>query len=59
MMSGKAAYVLPSFNNTPYISINEGEHFLLVDIVGSAFDNKFDFVNWYQNKNLLECQFTI
>lgn len=39
MMSGQAAYVLPSFGNTPYISINEGEHFLLVDIVGSAIHN--------------------
>lgn len=36
MISGKCSFVLPSFKNTPYISINIGSYFGEMDIVGSA-----------------------
>lgn len=33
LLKGKAAFVLPRFENEIYIIINEGDHFGLVDII--------------------------
>jgi len=35
-MSGESAFVLPSFDNTKYINIGVGDHFGIIDIVGSS-----------------------
>lgn len=34
-MTGDSSYVLPIFDNVPYITIEVGNHFLVADIVGS------------------------
>lgn len=36
LVSGKASFVLPRFNNLKYININVGSHFGMIDIVGSC-----------------------
>ena len=54
MMSGKGACVLPIYNNTSYMTINEGDHFALIDIVGSSINNGFELEKWYHHKSLLE-----
>lgn len=36
MIVGEAAFVLPSFKNTKYIMIESGDHFGVIDIIGSA-----------------------
>ena len=58
LMSGHASYVLPIFDNVPYINIEVGNHFLVADIVGSM--NILGVTNdeWFQNKNSMLCQFT-
>ena len=59
MLSGKASYVIPYYSNTSYINIDIGDHFGIIDIVGSANVNKFDCKNWIEHKSLLYRQFTI
>ena len=36
MIEGTAAFVLPSFKNTRYITIETGDHFGFCDIIGSV-----------------------
>ena len=36
LVDGDAAFVLPSFKNTKYITIENGDHFGIIDIMGSA-----------------------
>jgi hypothetical protein len=59
MLSGKANYVLPSFDNVGYIEIDIGDHFGILDIIGSAINNNLSVSKWYDNKNILIRQFTI
>ena len=40
LIKGKAAFVLPSYENTRYIDINSGNHFGVMDIIGSVASNK-------------------
>lgn len=35
-MKGKAAFVLPKYQNVPYIIIDQGDQFGLIDILGSC-----------------------
>lgn len=35
LTSGKASYVLPPFNNAPYIQIKAGDSLGVIDIIGS------------------------
>jgi hypothetical protein len=51
--------VLPRYRNTPYIKIKEGNHFGIIDIVGSCQINDVDLSDWYKKKSLLSRQFTI
>ena len=53
MLSGKADYVLPSFGNVSYIQIEIGDHFGLVDIIGSSINHGFSIDKWFVSKNLL------
>jgi hypothetical protein len=41
--------VLPRFENTCYIKLKPGNHFGLIDIVGSAMNHDFDYENWWEN----------
>jgi CRP-like cAMP-binding protein len=36
LITGISSFVLPSFNNSRYIDLIEGDHFGMIDIVGSA-----------------------
>jgi len=57
--NGKASFVLPQYDNTKYINIQVGDHFGLVDIVGSCQSNDVDIDNWMEKKNVMQRQFTI
>ena len=60
MIVGEAAFVLPSFKNTMYILIESGDHFGVIDIVGSASQNdNMDLDDWFQKKHLIKRQFTV
>ena len=54
LISGAASFILPSFDNTPYININVGDHFGLIDIVGSAQTCDIELEDWYFKRNLLQ-----
>ena len=58
LMTGRAAFVLPIYNNTGYIKIEVGEHYLDSDIVGSMVEAGISPDLWFQNKQHLHCQFT-
>ena len=51
MLSGHASFVLPSYDNTSYINIDIGDHFGIIDIIGSANMAKFDLKNWIDHKS--------
>ena len=36
LIDGAAAFVLPSFRNTKYIKIEKGDHFGIIDFIGSS-----------------------
>ena len=36
LINGEAAFVLPRYNNTPFITIQSGQYFGVMDIVGSC-----------------------
>ena len=59
MISGEAQFVLPAFENVGYIDISIGDSFGIIDIIGSAQSKDIEFENWFQNKQLLQRQFTI
>ena len=47
--------MLPKFNNAAYINISVGQHFGLIDIMASVFDEDIaDFHSWYQYKDILK-----
>ena len=39
LMKGKAGFVLPKYQNVPYIEITIGSHFGVIDILGSIVQN--------------------
>lgn len=60
MSKGSGAYVLPPFRDTPYITINTGDSFGVVDIIGSCQTNMDQVVdvaeqpdNWFKMKHKL------
>lgn len=59
LVSGSASFVLPSFENTNYIDIGIGDKFGIVDITGSTQANNISEDEWYNNRNLLQRQFTV
>jgi hypothetical protein len=57
---GLCGYVLPKYNNAYYIKIGEGNHFGLIDIIGSLLEGGHeDFDNWINYKDNIKRQFTI
>jgi len=59
LIKGKASFVLPKYENTRYININVGDHFGVIDIVGSCQTNSIFLDDWGNNKNFLQRQFTV
>ena len=60
LIKGMAAFVLPSYENTSYIEINSGNHFGVMDIIGSVVTNsEVEFENWFIHKDIIHRQFTI
>ena len=59
MVKGSAAFVLPSYGYTQYITIENGDHFGIIDIMGSSKNDDFDIDEWYLNKNKLIRQFSV
>ena len=59
LTKGKGGFVLPSFENTKYINIRVGDHFGVIDIVGSITHNSLDFEDWMNRKDVIKRQFTI
>ena len=59
MIKGKSSYVIPFFDNVPYIKMNVGDHFGIVDIVGSSATKNFELEKFIEYKNLLLRQFTV
>ena len=53
MLSGKANYVLPSYDNAGYIDIKIGDQFGIIDIIGSSINHEFSVNSWFESKNLL------
>ena len=60
LIKGCAAFVLPSFNNVPYIKIDKGNYFGMIDIIisSSQFGDNFHEI-WYEKKSMITRQFTI
>jgi len=54
LLKGRACFVLPSYENTAYININEGGHLGIIDIVGSIQQADEDMDNWMDNKDILK-----
>lgn len=59
LIQGKCSFVLPSFDNTAYIRIGVGDHFGIIDIVGSSAIKNFEIDKFMENKNFLQRQFTV
>ena len=60
LIKGKASFVLPSYENTCYVKINKGNHFGIMDIIGSIVtNNELCQDSWFQRKELIHRQFTI
>ena len=54
LIKGNASFVLPSFNNTTFIKINQGDLFGIIDIVGSCYkDGQLELEDWMMKRNLL------
>ena len=48
LIKGVTSFVLPSYENTCYIQINKGNHFGVMDIIGSVVTNsELEFENWF------------
>ena len=59
LISGQAAFVLPSFRNSRYIQINTGDHYGVIDIIGSISQTEdFEIYNWYDQRSNIKRQFT-
>lgn len=60
LKSGKCGFVLPKHTNAVYINIDEGNHFGIIDIVGSLLEERNDdFEDWIKHKDIMKRQFTI
>ena len=54
LLQGKTSFVLPQFDNTEYINVDEGQNIGLLDIVGSVEYNEEDIEKWMENKEILK-----
>ena len=53
LIKGKGGYVLPKYKNTIYMNISVGQHYGIIDIVGSILQSKHDIENWISHKDIL------
>ena len=53
LVSGRAGFVLPSFDDVKYIDIKEGDKFGIIDIYGSSVAQKIDENEWYLRRSNL------
>ena len=53
LSKGNAGYVLPKYENTIYIKIEEGDHFGIIDLLGSCSNNFLDHNDWIARKTML------
>lgn len=58
LINGKVTLVLPRFYGTPYVSINEGSQFGIIDIVASIELTNIEKDDWFQKKAQLKRMFT-
>ena len=49
-MNGVASFVLPSFENTRYVEVKEGNMFGALDIIGSCKANGIPTSEWFNQK---------
>lgn len=59
MIKGLGSFVLPRYKNTPYIVINGGSHFGVIDIVGSCNIQNIDIKEWFVKRVNLMRQFSV
>jgi hypothetical protein len=59
MIKGQAGFVLPKYENTKYIEIGIGDHFGLIDIVGSINKHEMHADEWISRRNMIKRWFTI
>lgn len=59
LTKGQAGFVLPKYENAIYIKIKEGDHFGIIDIMGSCHSKGIDLNDWMNHKAILERQFTV
>jgi CRP-like cAMP-binding protein len=60
LMDGECGFVLPKHDNIKYINVTVGNHFGLIDIVGSILSNPDqDLDHWILYKDTLKRQFTM
>ena len=57
---GIANFVLPIVKNYPYIRIEIGDHFGVIDIIGTQLEHDHGRIeNWFENKHNLKRFFSI
>ena len=60
LQEGSCGYVLPKHNNFKYISLNKGNHFGFIDILGSVFKNEdISLEEWFFRKDKMKRHFTL
>lgn len=59
LVSGKAGFVLPKYDNAKYININVGDHFGFIDVISSIKEHDLDKEDWISSRNLIKREFTI
>lgn len=59
LTSGIAAFVLPRYRNSQYITITEGSHVGVIDIIASLKFNDIPYEQWFEKKALLNRHFFI
>ena len=50
---------MPKYKNATYIEVDEGQHFGVIDIVGSILQSDYYVDSWFMHKDLLHRQFTM
>jgi CRP-like cAMP-binding protein len=59
LTKGQVALTLPSFKSTPYVKINSGNRFGVMDIVGCCQLDNIETRKWFTHKSNLKRLFSI
>ena len=59
LIKGEAGFILPKYDNAIYIKIQEGDHFGIIDIIGSFSNDLMELEEWINKKSRLQRQFTV